>query len=526
MKKLNSPGWWLDKCFRKRADRMQKLNDLDAWRKGDPPAPEAVKNAREAFKEFEKESVTNWPDLIDGLMSERIAVRDIRTGASGDDPDEVAWGYWLASSLDVEFETIVDTMLWAGDAYGIITEDGDGGVYVTPEDPRDVVTFHDPIRQSHYRAAAKFLHDADEGKDYVYLHIAGDYFDDELARVFVAVKDGDGKASTDFDPDAWSWSQDHNGGEGQQLNHKIVPVVRLRNKGGTGEFEKFLPHLRRLNRLTFQRSIIILYQAFKQRAILSDVDDPDETAKGDLAEAMGVDDLEDVLTADPGSWFLLPSGTKVWESTQADIQGLSSALKDEQLSLAAVSRRPMGMFAPDNQSASGANFTREGLTFAVEDKQRRLRRFLIDVFHIMFLTVGDEDRADKRQIRVNFMPAERYPVTDKASATSQVAQVLPIKTILREIWHMSPDEISAVEAEMADNLLLFGDVEDAAPASQPVELTPEQKKAAADALGILIRAGVDPENAASEVGLPDLEFTGAVPVALRMPEAKATALED
>ena len=39
--------------------------------------------------------------------------------------------------------------------------------------------------------------------------------------------------------------------------------------------------------------------------------------------------------------------------------------------LAAVTRRPMAIFAPDNQSASGADFTREGLTFATEDKQVR-----------------------------------------------------------------------------------------------------------------------------------------------------------
>ncbi|ALA68558.1 hypothetical protein [Corynebacterium lactis] len=50
-------------------------------------------------------------------------------------------------------------------------------------------------------------------------------------------------------------------------------------------------------------------------------------------------------------------------------------------------------------------------------------------------------------------------------------------------------------------------------------------KQQADALGVLIRAGVDPENAARIAGIEDVEFTGAVPVSLRQPEADAKNLE-
>lgn len=47
-----------------------------------------------------------------------------------------------------------------------------------------------------------------------------------------------------------------------------------------------------------------------------------------------------------------------------------------------------------------------------------------------------------------------------------------------------------------------------------------------DALGVAVRAGVDPETAARVVGLPEVAFTGAVPVSLRLPEAEATRLEE
>ena len=51
-------------------------------------------------------------------------------------------------------------------------------------------------------------------------------------------------------------------------------------------------------------------------------------------------------------------------------------------------------------------------------------------------------------------------------------------------------------------------------------------KAKFDALGIAIRAGVDPGDAANRVGLSGVKFTGAIPVSLRVPESDAVTLED
>ena len=51
-------------------------------------------------------------------------------------------------------------------------------------------------------------------------------------------------------------------------------------------------------------------------------------------------------------------------------------------------------------------------------------------------------------------------------------------------------------------------------------------KAKAEALGALIRAGVSGESAAAALGLEGLDFTGAMPVSLRLPQSDAAALED
>ncbi|MFD6093984.1 hypothetical protein ACFWGN_17860 [Oerskovia sp. NPDC060338] len=69
-----------------------------------------------------------------------------------------------------------------------------------------------------------------------------------------------------------------------------------------------------------------------------------------------------------------------------------------------------------------------------------------------------------------------------------------------------------------------------APASEPVPPSggedPALLKIRFDALGAGIRAGVAPNDVASRVGLPGIEFTGAVPVSLRMPESEAAGLEE
>lgn len=51
-------------------------------------------------------------------------------------------------------------------------------------------------------------------------------------------------------------------------------------------------------------------------------------------------------------------------------------------------------------------------------------------------------------------------------------------------------------------------------------------KKSADAVGVLVRTGVDPDDAATRAGLDGLKWTGAVPVALRIPENQSGNLEE
>lgn len=95
-----------------------------------------------------------------------------------------------------------------------------------------------------------------------------------------------------------------------------------------------------------------------------------------------------------------------------------------------------------------------------------------------------------------------------------------------ELAGLSPQQVDRALAERrrvagSDTLaaLLDRDGDDPVADAQAI-------KAKADAMGVLIRSGVDPADAARRVGLDGLEFTGAIPVSLRVPSTDAVRLED
>lgn len=446
----NTPGWWLQKACRKREGRFQRLQKLADYHDGNPPLPTANVAATDAFRKVQQQSRTNMAELIVGSLRERVSVRDVRTSVSGEKPDSEAWDIWLDNGMDVEFSEVLENMLAMGDAYMIVGVDEDGQAVITGEDPRQVVTIHNPARQSEVRAAVKVFHDPDESVDYLYLYLSAATLGEGEARRYVAKRARRSMgAGIVFSAAAFDWDEDRGGAAGEQLGHPLVPVVRFRNRKGVGEFEPHLDILDRINHDVYNRVVIALYQAYKQRALL--VDNP-EDENGEPVN------LDEVLTSDPGSWLQLPADSKVWESSQVDLQGILNATKDDIELLAAVTRRPMALFSPENQSAEGASFTREGLTFAVEDKQTRAGQGLVDVFYLAFLATGKLDRADKSRIIVGWKPGERYSITDKASAGSQAVTVLSKRTTMREVYQMTPTEIDQAEAEAADELLLTQEV--------------------------------------------------------------------
>lgn len=149
-----------------------------------------------------------------------------------------------------------------------------------------------------------------------------------------------------------------------------------------------------------------------------------------------------------------------------------------------------------------------------------------------------EAPAEAMKLTATFADPEFRSTSANADAVmklSTLPQLQGSNVILEKVF--TPDEIERIESEQrrASGTALLERLREQPAAeadSEQSDSAPESSenatliKAQFDALGGAIRAGVDPEDAATRVGLPGIRFTGAIPVALRPPKDDAQQLED
>ena len=205
----DSPGWWLKRCADKLAANRKEIDPLFARYEGKQPMPPELSNAPEHAQRLYRTSRTNLAELVVKSTRYRLKLRAIQTGHdSGETGDEDAWKAWKAAGMIVESPSIITNMLVGRSGYALVQEH-EGKVAATSEDPRQVVTVHDPVRQSVVRAAAKIFHDDDFDMDYAYLYRPG--------RRWVAVNPRRTRNTAARFTSSWSWSEYHGGAEGEPL---------------------------------------------------------------------------------------------------------------------------------------------------------------------------------------------------------------------------------------------------------------------------------------------------------------------
>lgn len=509
----DSPGYWLVRCVRELEARQPRLQELEDRLNGDGPLPVGAENVRAAYRRFQKKARTNFAEKIVQSRTRRMKPLGFRTAAAGDENgDALGRKIWDDNGLDVEFCDVAESMVGLGDSYMIVggVDPETGSPVITGEDPTQVITIHDPAQPRKVLAAAKVFHDPDQDRDLAYLYLpAGPTR--STAQVWVAYRDVRRRASNQkitFAPRTWSWDE----GLSKPLPHSRVPVVRFRHRKGVGVFENHTDLLDRIDHQVLSRLVIAAMQAYRQRA-MKGAPQYDEQGKEI--------NYEEIFVADPGAMWDLPEGVDLWESQTTDLTPILSAVSKDFEMLSAVVDVPLAQFVPSAvpQSAEGASLAREGLVFAVEDTITRANEALRDVMSLAFLTMGDDERAERSKIEVMWLPPERLSLAEKADAVSKVKDVVPKRTLRTDYLQHTPQAVERMEAEDAQQLLLFGAgapgaVEDAA-----------ALKANAESFGALVRAGVEFDDAAQRAGLPGLVSTGAVPVSLRFPEEQAAGLE-
>jgi hypothetical protein len=448
----DSPGYWLNRCAKELLDpdRVRRLQGLYDRCHGNPPLPKGSENAEEVYKALQRKARTNFEEMIVLAAAERMKVSGVQTAAVDDDEgDEVAKRIFDENGLDSVLADAFDSMLSLSEGYVIVGDvDPDSGVpIITDEDPRQVITIHDPVQPRKVLAGLKMFHDPDQGRDLAYLYLPGEDAA-TVHKAFRTVKRSKTNCRIAWSPKTWEWDTDDDGETTPQtLKHKYVPVVRLLNRKGIGEFEHEVDTCDRIRHTILNRMVITIMQAFRQMAIKGDLPTHDDQGREI--------DYNQMFVAGPGALWELPAGAELWESAVTDIRQLLDAVKDDIRDLSATTRTPLSFFIPDaaNGSAEGAALMREGLVFKVWDRISRVTPALVDIFYLAFLTMEDTERADRTQIKVLWTPPERQSLAEKADAASKT-QDMSARWRMRHIWGMDPDEITAEMANRATDALL------------------------------------------------------------------------
>jgi hypothetical protein len=445
-----SPGWWMDRLFRRLSEqkRWDRLEGLHKRYHGDPPLPEGNDVARELFTAFQRKARTNYAELAVSAVSERMRPVGFRTAVDGDETgDADAIDIWLRARMNIVAADVHDLMLNLGEAFVIVgwMDEKRGVPIVTAEDPRWMVGEPDPVDPYRLRAALKFLRDDIEGEDRAYLYLPGEVWVAKRDAPFSVWEKPVGPMY--WAPETWSWDAERSG----TLGHDALPVVRFRNKDGSGEYEKHTDILDRINYQTLNRLCTAALQAFRQRAIMSDDEDGIATEDENGAPI----DYSGVFTSDPGAMWILPPKAKIWESSAADMRQILEMNKDDIIQFAATTKTPMYYLNPGgaNQSADGASMQRESLVFKVEDRIERCSPLWAEVMAMIFTAMGDTERADLANIQTLWGNADRLSFAEKADAVNKLQNVLPWRSLMKIVMDLDPQTIERMQSEREEEQL-------------------------------------------------------------------------
>jgi hypothetical protein len=471
-----SDTWWMVQLARQLRDKQDRFARLENYRRGTPPHPSGTEHlATEPLYRFHKQCRSNFADVAVKARTDRLGIRTVRTAAGGDDDGDVqATRLLQASGLATAQGDLFRLVGTFGEAYTAVWAPARAGDWplITAEDPREMIAAVDPADPRRLVAALKLFHDDLAGMDYALLWRPG--------RKVVAYRPRKARASgwldaqgrvcaprVTFSPGSFDLSPDVDDPEAQALSEFLLrsetyalddlPVRHHQARDGVGVFELHTDLLDRINHMILQRVVIATLQAFRQRAIELVEDLPEY----DPATGQKVD-YNDLFAADPGALWKLPVGAKIWESGQVDLSGILASVKDDVQHFGSVTATPFSMLSSDsvNQSAEGAQLTREGLVFAVEDLQRLETQPLVETLSLAFRMMPDDvryadgaDRADVAGMAIDWLPAERYSLAERAQADSQ-ALSLPRRQKLARIWGLTPAEIDVAMGQAAEDAML------------------------------------------------------------------------
>lgn len=323
----------------------------------------------------------------------------------------------------------------------------------------------------------------------------------------------------------------------------------------------FEPSLDRpLGRSRISRDVMSITQRAMRTVLREELATELFTAPGILLSGVDSDLIDDLRSWD---WKLgtiktissgeEPEGPKVTVLPQQSSQPFTEQMRALATELSGVSSLPvssLGVIQDNPSSAEALYAAKEELVIKAKNAQRVFDAALNRVYaHAVMMRDGlDEMTPELRSLATRWGDPAHPSIVSQSDAIVKQISALPwlaeSPVVLEELGYSGSqiarlmsdkrraeasgllDRLSAQETtDTAAESKASVPVEQAAPASRG-GLDTSHAKEAFDALGVAVRAGVDPQSALEVLGIPGVKLTGAVPVSLRLPEADTKALEE
>jgi len=426
-----TPEEWLPVLAAKLDSRMPRITLNRSYSDGDARLPEMGANLKASWEAFQKKARTDMAGTLCASMAGRIVPRAVTVGeTSVNELVAAARRVWRDNRLDVVFADAIWNSLAVSIGY-LILGTREGRPIITSEEPEQVITFPDAAQPWRARAALKAWRDTEAKVDYAIVWADGtkEWFQRDMNNAAGSIR---GVVAGDWTPM-----------ERVERYLGELPVFAIENARGVAEFEPHIDVIDRINLGKLQRLVMTAIQAFKQRMIEGSLPDKDDGGN-DI-------DYSKIFDAAPGAIWELPDGVKITELGADDIRPLLEGEKTDLRDFAMVTRTPIDVFIPDNQSATGAENTQKG---EIQKAKDRIARFgaPMEAALLGSLRVLGFDTEDT--VHVQFEKPEHVGLAEKmTAATAARSAGKSLRWIDRNIMGMTPEEIAQEEADLAEEQL-------------------------------------------------------------------------
>ena len=496
--------------WKRHEDERSRHDRVHDYLRGLRGIPEVPEGSGDELEDLARLSVKNVLKIVVDAFAQNLAVRGFRSPSSAE--DDPVWSLWQAQRLDARQSEAHRPALAYGASYAVLGTDDN----LRLRTPRQMfAVYEDPSFDMWPKYALETWVDASAAKpvrrgvlyddEHAYTvdlgsipRVAGsDKGYDRARRIAVTLAEGSGPA---------------------RPGSTTCPVLRFVNARDAednvvGEVYPLITQQRAINAVNFDRLAVSRWGSFPQKyAIGWAAPDRDALIKASVSRLMAFDD----------------EAIQVGSFAAASVEPYNSILEEMLTHVAMEAQIPLAAFG------RMANLSADALAMAEAPHQRKLveKRESFgesweQVLRLMAERSGGVTVAADAEVIWRDTEARSFAqVVDGIVKLSSAGT--PIEALVEDVPGWSKQRADTVRSAIrrttgravAQLAAQSGEAQGAVGPSPPADV-----KAKADAMGVLIRAGVDPVSAARQVGLDAIEFTGAVPVSLRLPEAQASKVE-